>query len=56
MNNPAGRQLKTISVPPEIAQAMKRFPKENWSAVACEAFKERLIRLIATQPLNKTKP
>lgn len=43
----AKRVLKTISLPPEVAQALKRFPKENWSAVACQAFKTKLITLIA---------
>ncbi len=40
----AQRIVKSISVPPDLAAAMDRFPDENWSAIACEGFRERIER------------
>ena len=35
----------TLSVPVEIKKEMERFPEMNWSAVAREAIKQRLMML-----------
>ena len=41
----AQRKIKTISIPPELAKQVDRYPDENWSAIACQAFEQRLKQL-----------
>ena len=43
----AQRKTKTISIPPDLDKQLDLFPEENWSAIACEAFRIRLTQLEA---------
>lgn len=38
-------RTRTISIPPVTNDEMYMYPDENWSHVACEAFKKRLFEL-----------
>jgi hypothetical protein len=51
----AKREIRTVSVPPELASQIARYPDENWSAVACEAFAQRLAHLDAMKMKDTTK-
>ena len=45
----AQRQVVSVSVPQELREEMTKFPEENWSAVAQEAFRKRLSEPAAKQ-------
>ncbi len=51
----AQRKTKTISIPPDLDKQLDRFPEENWSAIACEAFRIRLIQLEAMKNIGGTE-
>ena len=39
------RKQRTISLPPNVAAELKKWPNENWSAVACRAWRNRVDQL-----------
>ena len=48
----AQRKTKTISIPPDLDKQLDQFPKENWSAIACDAFRIRLKQLEAMNKIG----
>ncbi len=43
----------TLSVPKELQEQMKRHPELNWSEIARQAFKEKMIQFAILERLAK---